>query len=589
MLTWLKNRSLLLSSSVVLSLLFALLVGVMAWLLYGAQRDAVYREFDRVGDKLRAQAQANLNLIAPASEAIMSGREPSSEDLGILKKLLDVMTDSDYMANAYYFTTSKTAKDDGVYLQNLQQSESLASNGSVPGGPYKASEAFAESFDAALKGKEDLSRPYTDDNGTWISYLAPIVNEQGQAVAVFGLDFDYDKVAAHINGILWRTIGIGLLAALLAIGLVVFLLRTTIRPLRMLADKSAQAAGGDLTVVVTASGGNEIGRAAQSFNAMIASLRSLTIDIKQTSQGVTEASRKLKETADQTAQATNEIAEAIQGVAAGNESQLASAEDSGRAMTEMAVGIQRIAESSSVVSDLASATASRAEEGGELIARTVSQMRSVEAGIVKAAGSMDELNRASGRIGDILAHISEVANQTNLLALNASIEASRAGEQGKGFAVVAAEIRKLAERSKQSSDEIIDILRTIGSQANEAAVGLDRRSAVRLGAGERLRRVVPLHPRSGEASERPDRGGVRFLGGDVGGQRRGRRRSRRAEADRPRLGGPLPAGRRRGRGTARLRRGSDRRVRRAAGDGGAAERGGQPVQGLERTAPSVLP
>jgi methyl-accepting chemotaxis protein len=125
------------------------------------------------------------------------------------------------------------------------------------------------------------------------------------------------------------------------------------------------------------------------------------------------------------------------------------------------------------VSDLAVDTALLAAEGGVIINQTVEQIERLEGHVAHAAESMRELNSHSSRIGEILAHIGEVAGQTNLLALNASIEAARAGEHGKGFAVVALEIRKLAERSKASSEEIAEILHAIGDRTQTLSATLD--------------------------------------------------------------------------------------------------------------------
>jgi methyl-accepting chemotaxis protein len=281
---------------------------------------------------------------------------------------------------------------------------------------------------------------------------------------VLGIDYDYGKVEARLNKLLLQSVLLGVVAAALAIGIMLPLLRMAILPLRMLRDKARLAAGGDLTVSIPVTNGNEIGQAALSFNEMIGSLRELTVSIKQSAREVGESSANLKETAGQTAQATNEITESIQGVAIGTETQLVSSQECRTAMTEMAIGIGRIAESTGVVSDLALDTAHLAAEGGIVIDRSTGQIEQLEQHIEFAASAMQELNEYSHRIGDILAHITEVAGQTNLLALNASIEAARAGEHGKGFSVVASEIRKLAERSQASSEEITGILQAIGSR-----------------------------------------------------------------------------------------------------------------------------
>src|SRR5690606_12203680 len=197
-----------------------------------------------------------------------------------------------------------------------------------------------------------------------------------------------------------------------------------------------------------------IGQVAQSFNEMVASLRELTYRVEHTAKEVSEASFTMKETASQAESVTQDISTSIQSSAAGAESQLASAQECQRAMTEMTIGIQKIADSSSTVSELATDTSQLAAGGEAVINQTVQQMNKIEQQVTGASHIMQELNESNIYINDIIVQITEIADQTNLLALNASIEAARAGESGKGFAVVAQEIRKLAERSKESSHEI---------------------------------------------------------------------------------------------------------------------------------------
>ncbi|MDF2835849.1 MAG: methyl-accepting chemotaxis sensory transducer [Paenibacillus sp.] len=473
MFKWLRQKSLLWTSSIVLSVLFILIIAIMTALMFLGQKNAAYNEFERLGSTLRAQAQANTSLIEPLAAAVHAGQAAPDNEAGILKQLLDGMTDDDMLSNAYYLSASSSVQDGALQLTNLQVSESLSAAGSTAGQVFPAPAALAESFEFAIQGKPRLSDVYKDEYGEWISYLAPVLGANGEPVAVLGLDFDYDKVEANMSTLLLQSTAVGLIAALIAIGIVVPLLRVAIRPLVLLRDNAKLAAAGDLTVSVPVTNGNEIGQAASSFNEMIASLRDLTISIKQSSREVGEASGSLKETAGQTALATNEITESIQNVAVGTETQLISSQECQTAMTEMAIGIQRIAESTGVVSDLAIDTSLLAAEGGIIIDQTVEQIERLERQVTHASESMRELNSHSSRIGEILAHIGEVAGQTNLLALNASIEAARAGEHGKGFAVVALEIRKLAERSKESSEEIAEILHAIGDRTQSLSAVLE--------------------------------------------------------------------------------------------------------------------
>lgn len=473
MIKWIKKMSLLRVSAIILSLLLIVMMGVMAFLMYFGQKSAAYHEFLEVGDALRSQGQASTGLIAPIAAAIDAGEEVPEYEAGIMKMILNGMTDDENMANAYYLSVNSSVSGDGkTYLTNIQISDSLSNAGSRAGAPFEAPPALLEGYMRAVDGASLLTDVYEDEYGRWITFLGSIHDDQGQPIAVLGIDFDYDIVEHQLLTLLLRSLGIGMGAALISIGIVILLLRLAIRPLQVLRDKAKEAAAGDLTVFVPVTSGNEIGQAAESFNEMIDSLRKLTINIQQSAREVGASSINLKETANQTDQATGEINESIQNVAVGTETQLVSSQECQTAMTEMAIGIQRIAESTSVVSELAVDTSKLAVEGGIIIDRTAAQIERLEQQIVIAADSMRELNEYSDRIGDILAHIDEVAGQTNLLALNASIEASRAGEHGRGFAVVAAEIRKLAERSKESSEEISNILHAIGTRSNSLSKSL---------------------------------------------------------------------------------------------------------------------
>ncbi len=477
MIKWMKRQSLVVTCSFLLSIVLIASITVISVMLYDSTQNEVFEKFTHVGNKLTDVAQANGDLLERTVPSMVKGEKPPEFEMQIIERLLSGTTDDYLVTNAYYFLPEYRHEDEHNYFTYFEVSNSMQKNNIKSGTVYDDKGIFSERFLKALDGESGLTDVFEDGFGYWISYLSPIKDENNQVIAIYGIDFDYDLVKARLQTLIWQTVGISALAILISIVATVLLLRFSLKPLKLLGMRAKEAANGDLTVTVAVTSNNEIGQAATAFNEMIGNLRQLTLHISETSGEVASSSKHLKETATQTEVVTNEIAQATSQVAIGAESQLVSSNECQRAMTEMASGIQRIAESSSAVGELAAETADMAVTGVDVMDMTMKQMDTIEEHVSKATTAMQDLNASSEQISDILTHIAEIANQTNLLALNASIEAARAGEQGRGFSVVANEIRKLAERSKTSSEEIAVILHNIGDRsqivANSLTISVD--------------------------------------------------------------------------------------------------------------------
>ncbi len=456
-----------------LSVLFVVIISVLSTVMYKAAVGEVYEKFINVGDKLRDVAQADLTEIEKIAPMMAAGQELPSEAMSKMKKVLSGTTDDYLVANAYYLLPTFRTEGGKNYFRYLQGSESLESMGMDAGVEYENQGSFSEVYAQALEGKSGLTEAFEDEFSTWLTYLSPLTNDNGEIIAVYGIDYDYGIVKKRLTALIWKAVVISVAAIAIIILSIWFLLKRALKPLQIMAEKAKLAAVGDLTVSVPIVDENEIGQASLAFNTMIDNLRQLAVQINQTSSEVANSSSHLKETANQTKAATHEITHSISQVATSSETQLISSGESQRAMAEMAVGIQRIAESTTIVSDLASETTNLASDGVDAIHLTVKQMGMIEERVNAATYEMQALNDSSSRISNILSHIANIANQTNLLALNASIEAARAGEHGKGFAVVAQEIRELAERSKASSEEVYTILSEISTRSESVTASLN--------------------------------------------------------------------------------------------------------------------
>ena len=259
-------------------------------------------------------------------------------------------------------------------------------------------------------------------------------------------------------------------------GIIVILLAMRLtKPLVQLTQLAKQVAGGDLSQrAIAIHSRDEIGDLYASFQTMHSRLRELTQGLLSHAAALSSASHDLTVTFGETTAATDQISVSAQKVALSNETQKRSLQESTYAMEELSASAQRIASTSSTAFDASQTTLSHAEQGNELIRQSAEQMLAVSTTVGDLSLMVNQLNKRSHQIGEIINAMTTISSQTNLLALNAAIEAARAGEEGKGFAVVADEIRKLAERSRTSAMEVTELIQAILADINKAATAMDQ-------------------------------------------------------------------------------------------------------------------
>ena len=271
-------------------------------------------------------------------------------------------------------------------------------------------------------------------------------------------------------------VGLGLAASLL-IG------QSIVAPLRQTVAIAQRVAAGDLrdTEDRTRPRGDELGQLQDAMQSMIDSLRQL---VGRIGGGV-----------GQIASAAEQLAAITSQTSSGMEVQRVETEQAATATNEMAATVQEVARNAAQASQAAQQADEEAHQGNQVIQQAVGQIGSLASEVEQTAESIQALNEESARIGNVLEVIRLVAEQTNLLALNAAIEAARAGEQGRGFAVVAEEVRALALRTHDSTEEI-EVL--IGSLQ-----GMAQRSVAQMNSSRSLtQRTVELASEAGSALQR---------------------------------------------------------------------------------------
>lgn len=257
--------------------------------------------------------------------------------------------------------------------------------------------------------------------------------------------------------------------------ILVYIRRAIIRPIVQSSIQVNRIAQGDLTVKpLPDRSKDEIGDLGRSLNELVRDWGHLVKEVKQTALQVSASSELLTTVSRETTQAVGQVSGAVVSLATGTETQLRSTEECGRTIEEMSVGIQRIAESSGGASEFAAKAASQSNRGQSAIDRMLEQMGFIRDSVGDTSVEIRTLEERSEEISFIVSTIKDISTQTKLLALNASIEAARAGDSGRGFAVVASEVRKLAEQTQTSAEQIHALVSSVQEKTKNASIAIER-------------------------------------------------------------------------------------------------------------------
>ncbi|AEB99580.1 methyl-accepting chemotaxis protein [Selenomonas sputigena] len=342
--------------------------------------------------------------------------------------------------------------------------QEMLKNGRQPGGGY-TDLSFAKPGETTPLPKRNYTTTFAPyqwvlGTGVWIDQIDALIAAQKEVI-------DADFYSS-----LRMTVLVSVLIEALCIALAIFFSNKLATPIAHVTNRLATLAQGDFrhnaALETKISSTDEIGRMSQALDTLQHNVRQMMKQAIDAAEKITTAVAQLNESADQSATVSSQVAFSMSKVADSCNEQFAEMDRTKAQIGTLEQHMSAFAGNLSQTVDAVDGTNRAAAQGATRVNEAVLQMQRIAESVSRSAEVITVLGEESDKIGTIVDAIAAIADQTNLLALNAAIEAARAGENGRGFAVVAEEVRKLAEQSSTSADEITALITSIQEKAQNA-------------------------------------------------------------------------------------------------------------------------
>lgn len=401
----------------------------------------VMEQLNSVGPKLINQVADLLSTSAETVQIKLLQAEVFSARLEIVKfAQTDSIANFDAAQNHLNkaFSISRTLENSHLLNEGLEQYQSLSEN-----------------LRSAIEQRQEIVLGTLDK-------LGPQASDKLEAVKLSVIN-DQDELGPRLQNQSQQAVYFILFVSLIGVTIAVVAAIALSRHLTRRIDRAAEAtkvmAKGDLTVAFDCDGSDELSELMNDLDVMAKNLRSMLHEISSASKEMGCSANMLTELTEQTK--------------SGTQQQQLETDQVATAINEMTVASEQVSHSATEVANAAELAASKVTNGLGLVDQSREKIYLLSQNAHKAAEQIKTLQHETVNIGSILDVIKDIAEQTNLLALNAAIEAARAGEQGRGFAVVSDEVRALAKRTQESTDQIQTMIDKLQSGASSAVKAIE--------------------------------------------------------------------------------------------------------------------
>jgi methyl-accepting chemotaxis protein len=359
----------------------------------------------------------------------------------------------------------------GVLIDKVRSAQ--ASYAALPAGPEEAAlyktfsttldnymQAQSQMLELSQQNKLDEMRTLintrikegTDQMGEQLNKLVAINAADAKAASV--------KAGEYYNEAFIGIVTVAVMASLLTVLLAWLLTRSILTPLNRAVLAAETIAGGNLSKAIEVDGKDEPAR-------LLGALSAMQINLRKTIEQIAGSATQLGAAAEELSTVTQEASRGLQ-------QQNNEIEQAATAVNEMTAAVEEVARNAVSTSEASNQSTQAAREGRDRVVETVDAIQTMTHDVQNTSLMIEGLATQGRDIGKVLDVIRAIAEQTNLLALNAAIEAARAGEAGRGFAVVADEVRALAHRTAQSTQEIEKMVAGIQNGTGEAVSSMQQ-------------------------------------------------------------------------------------------------------------------